>query len=251
MDVAWIQQYCNLDALIEGAYDGIIIANNETVLKVNNSFLRISGLKKEDIEGKSISHLANSSHVCLRAIYEVSNFVKRQKKSVTIMRKMRSGNEIYVTGAFVKCEDTEYCIVNIRDITELQHLREQVSRLTALYLSTAEDNQFVKLIGENVVIESPAMKRLVELTIRVAQTDSVILIQGESGTGKEVLARLIHSLSSRNRGPFISTTVVLFQRISSNQSFSVMKRVHLQAHRRTANQACLRWLIREPSSLTR
>ncbi|MBI4513844.1 MAG: sigma-54-dependent Fis family transcriptional regulator [Gemmatimonadetes bacterium] len=38
----------------------------------------------------------------------------------------------------------------------------------------------------------------------VAETDSTVLIQGESGTGKEVLARYIHSLSSRSDGPFLS-----------------------------------------------
>ena len=35
----------------------------------------------------------------------------------------------------------------------------------------------------------------------VAPTDSTVLIQGESGTGKEVVARYIHELSSRERGP--------------------------------------------------
>ncbi|MEM4313054.1 MAG: sigma 54-interacting transcriptional regulator [Thermoplasmata archaeon] len=204
LDVSWIQQYCNLDAIIEGSYDGIIVTTYETILRVNNSFLRISGLRKEEIEGKSILQLANSSHICLKAIYEISKLVKQKKTSVTIMRKMRSGHEIYVTGAFVKCGGREYCIINIRDITELQHLKEQVSRLTALYLSIAEDNQFTKLIGDDIVIESPAMKRLVELILRVAQTDSTILIQGESGTGKEVLAKLIHNLSPRNKGPFIA-----------------------------------------------
>ncbi|GAB4409753.1 MAG: hypothetical protein OHK0032_05420 [Thermodesulfovibrionales bacterium] len=48
------------------------------------------------------------------------------------------------------------------------------------------------------------MKKVIDLAVRIAQVDSVVLIQGESGTGKEVLARLIHSLSSRNQGPFIS-----------------------------------------------
>lgn len=121
------------------------------------------------------------------------------------MRKMRHGNEIYITGTPAMCEGKITNVtVNIRDVTELQRLQEQVSRLTALYLSTPEGNRVARLVGENMVVESPAMKRILDLTVRVAQVDSVVLIHGESGTGKEVLARLIHSLSARSKGPFIS-----------------------------------------------
>ncbi|MFO0754371.1 MAG: sigma 54-interacting transcriptional regulator [Thermodesulfovibrionales bacterium] len=198
-------QYCNLEVLIDGSHDGIILTDHEKIIKVNSSFLRISGLRKEYAEGKPIAHLADNPHVCLKSIYEVSNMARRQKKSVTIMRTMHQGNEIYVTGTPIKCDcGVEHVAVNIRDVTELQHLKEQVSRLTALYLSTAKENQLDKGIGGDVVVESPAMKRVLDLTLRIVKVDSVVLILGESGTGKEVFAKLIHSLSSRSSGPFIS-----------------------------------------------
>ncbi len=51
--------------------------------------------------------------------------------------------------------------------------------------------------------ESPAMKHLRSLIEKVAQTDANILITGENGTGKEMLAREIHLLSKRKKGPMV------------------------------------------------
>ena len=57
----------------------------------------------------------------------------------------------------------------------------------------------VALIGD-----SPALKAVVEVIDRIAHTSATVLITGESGTGKEVVARLLHGLSGRTRGPFIA-----------------------------------------------
>ena len=54
------------------------------------------------------------------------------------------------------------------------------------------------------VAKSPAMRKLVDLTRRVAKVDSTVLITGESGSGKERIAKLLHEESSRASGPFIA-----------------------------------------------
>lgn len=51
---------------------------------------------------------------------------------------------------------------------------------------------------------SPAMHALRERIARVASTDFTVLIEGESGSGKELVARQIHELSGRRRGPFVA-----------------------------------------------
>ena len=56
---------------------------------------------------------------------------------------------------------------------------------------------------EEIVGESPALKRVLSQVETVAGTDSTVLILGETGTGKEVIARAIHDLSPRRERTFV------------------------------------------------
>lgn len=62
-DFSLSQPQCNLESLIESSHDGIILIDHEKIVMVNNSYLRISGLKKSKVEGMKISSLSNSLHV--------------------------------------------------------------------------------------------------------------------------------------------------------------------------------------------
>ena len=53
-----------------------------------------------------------------------------------------------------------------------------------------------------IIAESPQMKKILELALRIAPTDSTVLITGDSGTGKEVLANFIHKNSGRGDLPW-------------------------------------------------
>lgn len=54
-----------------------------------------------------------------------------------------------------------------------------------------------------IIGESKAIQRIREMIERIAPLDTRVLITGESGVGKELVARWIHELSSRSRGPFV------------------------------------------------
>jgi two-component system response regulator AtoC len=72
--------------------------------------------------------------------------------------------------------------------TENRYLRERYDRPAGL---------------EDLIGGSPAMQEVFELIRRVAPTKSPVLITGETGTGKELVARAIHSLSSRHERLFV------------------------------------------------
>jgi transcriptional regulator with GAF, ATPase, and Fis domain len=57
---------------------------------------------------------------------------------------------------------------------------------------------------EEIVGSSPALKTVLSSIVKVAPTDSTVLITGETGTGKELIARAIHKASPRAGQAFIS-----------------------------------------------
>lgn len=57
---------------------------------------------------------------------------------------------------------------------------------------------------DDFVVADPALQQLKTMAKKVAKSETSILISGESGTGKEVLARYIHSQSTRATQPFVA-----------------------------------------------
>ncbi|MDW7679175.1 MAG: sigma-54 dependent transcriptional regulator, partial [bacterium] len=66
-------------------------------------------------------------------------------------------------------------------------------------LQFSRDGQVATIIGV-----SPVMQDIYDLVLKVAPTDSTVLITGETGVGKELIARAIHFHSQRNEQPFLT-----------------------------------------------
>lgn len=68
------------------------------------------------------------------------------------------------------------------------------------------ENEELKLRAGDVtelIGKSPAMNHLRQTVLKVAPTNSRVLITGPAGSGKEVVARMLHKNSARSNGPFV------------------------------------------------
>ena len=89
-------------------------------------------------------------------------------------------------------------------------LQEQVQEIEQLKQRLERENLYlqeeIRLLVEHteIVGQSAVMKKVLAQAEQVAQTDSIVLLLGETGTGKELLARSIHSTSSRKDRPLVT-----------------------------------------------
>jgi formate hydrogenlyase transcriptional activator len=88
---------------------------------------------------------------------------------------------------------------NARAYREIEQLRERLEE-EKHYL---EGEIRTELHFEEIIGESPLLKRVLSQTRTVATSGATVLILGETGTGKELIARAIHRMSGRKDKNFI------------------------------------------------
>jgi DNA-binding NtrC family response regulator len=80
-------------------------------------------------------------------------------------------------------------------------------RVYQLEKQLADKHSFDKIIGK-----SKPIQKAIELSKKVAATDTTVLLTGETGTGKEIFAQAIHQESNRNKNSFVAINCAAFSK---------------------------------------
>lgn len=108
-----------------------------------------------------------------------------------IVRAMKLGASDFISKPF-EVEEVE---IVIQSVLEKSELKREVHNLRSELEAKSE--------YENFVGDSPKILEVKSMIEQVADSELTVLIRGDSGTGKEVVARIIHQLSDRRKGPFV------------------------------------------------
>jgi len=157
------------------------------MLAANHVDLMLLDLKMPDVDGMQVLENAKTMRPNLKVVIQTGH--GGVQEAVDAMRK----------GALdflVKGDPVQILSNRVRQVYEIWRLEQEASALRKL---NTNNFCFDALIGS-----SPPMQRLKNLIVRVAPTDTTVLLQGETGTGKELIAQALHAHSDRKDKPFVA-----------------------------------------------
>ncbi|MGB9442211.1 MAG: sigma 54-interacting transcriptional regulator, partial [Desulfobacterales bacterium] len=133
---------------------------------------------------------------------EATLVTKSGKKIPHVYTAVRTkmGDKPVLMGFAIDITERKKAEQQLRDaLTEVEALRNQLEA-DCTYLG-----EEIKLMHDygNIIGESEVFKYVLFSLEQIAPTDTTVLIHGESGTGKELIARALHSRSSRKERPLI------------------------------------------------
>jgi PAS domain S-box-containing protein len=181
-------------AILESISDGVFTVDLDwRITSFNRAAEEITGVARSDAIGRRCSEVFRSS-MC-GADCALQQTLKTGRpiigKSGYIIDA--DGNRIPISVSTAVLRDAGGRMIGgaetFRDLSEVEALRREL------------EGRF--RVGD-LASRSPLMQRVFEVLPAIAASPSTVLILGETGTGKELMARTIHSLSSRREGPFVA-----------------------------------------------
>ena len=148
--------------------------------------LMISDIRMSPVDGLELLKTAKSMKPGMSVI-----MITAYASVETAVEAMKQGAFDYVTKPF----KVDELLITVQRALEYRRAISENAELKA---------QIEASYGfENLVAESPDMRKICDMIKRVAPTDQTVLIGGESGTGKEVIAKAIHANSVRKKKTFV------------------------------------------------
>ncbi|MGA1795862.1 MAG: sigma-54 interaction domain-containing protein [bacterium] len=184
------------EAILESISDGVFTVDLEWhITTFNRAAEEITGIPRTEAIGRFCSEVFRSSmcetECALRRTLKTGRRIIG--KTGYIIRADGSRIPISVSTAMLRDKDGRIVggAETFRDLSEVEALRQELERRVR--------------IGD-LVSRSPLMQKVFEVLPAISASPSTVLILGETGTGKELMARTIHSLSPRSKGPFVAVS---------------------------------------------
>jgi PAS domain S-box-containing protein len=182
-----------------------VLRSDGTALYANQTVLDYTGLTLEDVQREDQRARVFHPEDVERLREQRDEALARGKPFELEQRALgKDGNYRWFLVRFNPLRDDQGHIIRWyatgTDIEDRKRAEERM-RDENLALREQIDQAFM---FEEIVGSSPALQTVLSSIVKVAPTDSTVLITGETGTGKELIARAIHKHSQRSGQAFIS-----------------------------------------------
>lgn len=186
--------YWTTEAILESISDGVFTVDMEwRITSFNRAAEEITGVSRTDAIGRRCAEVFRSSMCGADCALQQTMKTGRPIIGQSGYIIDSDGNRIPISVSTAVLRDAEGRVIGgaetFRDLSEVEALRQEL------------EGKF--RVGD-LSSRSPLMQRVFEALPAIAASPSTVLILGETGTGKELVARTIHALSPRHRGPFIA-----------------------------------------------
>ncbi|MDR2826299.1 MAG: sigma 54-interacting transcriptional regulator [Deltaproteobacteria bacterium] len=191
--------------MFNSSMDGLVVADGEgRLLRVNKSYLGISGAKEEDVVGRTVQELAGSGFFSPSA----TQMAVENKRPVTAEQIFQNGAKRTLNTAnpvFSENGELIRIVTNVRDMSDVHKLEVELqeAKASADRYATLLETLNRRTRSEQYAAKSALMRAVFRQALEYASTSAPVLITGESGTGKEVAADFIHRNSPRKDKPFM------------------------------------------------
>ena len=190
------------EVIVDNPYEGIIVVNKlGYVTLINNTYLDILGLKREDVVGRHIVEI--TGHSQLPQVVEsgepiLYDFWEVNGRKLIVVRIPIFNSDGEVVGAVGKSLFSDLTTGKLLAL-KLRQMEKELE----IYKEEFRKVHHARYTCEHLIGESDKINEIKRLARQVASSVSTVLITGESGTGKELLAQAIHNAGYRSDMPFV------------------------------------------------
>ena len=175
-----------LDSIIENMFDGIYITDGEAnTLRANKAYEVITGISRADVIGRNMKELEEGGTISQSG----SLIAIKTGKPVTLQQKFSTGRQALITSTpvFGPSNKIEMVITNVRDMTEINHLREEIESQNEERLRLHKELEHIRthfLNKTDFIAADKVTLSIIRMADKVAPLDTTVMISGETGVGK-------------------------------------------------------------------
>jgi PAS domain S-box-containing protein len=183
-----------IEAIFNSIADGIFtVDKNFVITSFNRGAEEITGMSAAQALGMHCydvfkAEICESDCVVKKAIKNDKSLIKYP---ISIINT--EGNKVTISVTASPLKDKKGSIIGgietFRNFALIEELHRKVQGITSF---------------QGIIARSKRMKEIISLLHRIAESDSTVLIEGDSGTGKDLVAKAIHNLSARKKGPMVA-----------------------------------------------